>query len=82
MKIKNPLTGNDEPIPAVLQSLAGQEGCDGEPYDQMVAAADYIKWLEKLLREAARIMPPSIVSSRTTNAWRLEASLALGTVDD
>lgn len=34
------------PIQSVLRSLSAQEGCDGEPYDQMVQAADYIDDLE------------------------------------
>lgn len=42
----NPLTGNDDHIASVLQMLASQEGCDGEPYDQMQAAAEYIRKLE------------------------------------
>lgn len=48
-KIINPLTGNKEPIISVLRSLAGQDGCDGEPYDQMQLAADYIEYLESIL---------------------------------
>ena len=50
MKIVNPLTGNEEPIRSVLRSLAGQENCDGEPYDQMQAAADYIEELEEFVK--------------------------------
>ena len=46
MKIINPLTGNEESIVSVLRSLAGQDGCDGEPYDQMQIAAEYIEQLE------------------------------------
>ena len=38
-------------ISAVLRSLASQEGCDGEPYDQMMQAADYIEDLERVIRE-------------------------------
>lgn len=45
----NPLTGKDEPVRAVLRSMAGQEGHDGEPYDQMQEAADYIEKLESAL---------------------------------
>lgn len=45
--IDNPLQpGVQQSIPTVLHALASQEGCDGEPYDQMVAAADYISELE------------------------------------
>ena len=48
MKIINPLSpnGTKEDIKTVLRVLAGQGGCDGEPYDQMQAAADYIAELE------------------------------------
>lgn len=54
MKIKNPLAVNQDrlyPIATVLQNLAAQENCDGEPYDQMQLAAEYITELEKLLTE-------------------------------
>ena len=54
MRIRNPLTGKFEPIAAVLLSLASQEGCDGEPYDQMQAAAGYIEKLEEVLAELCR----------------------------
>lgn len=47
MNILNPLTGKEEPIRAVLRSLASQEGCDGAPYDQMQIASDYIERLEE-----------------------------------
>lgn len=47
-KIHHPL--RVKPIPApiqtVLRDLAGQDGCDGEPYDQMMEAAEYIDALE------------------------------------
>lgn len=48
MKIINPLSPNniEEDIKTVLYALAGQGGCDGEPYDQMQVAADYIAELE------------------------------------
>lgn len=51
MKIINPLSpnGTKEDIKTVLRVLAGQGGCDGEPYDQMQAAADYIAELEALI---------------------------------
>jgi hypothetical protein len=45
----NPLTNRDEPARAVLRSMAGQEDCDGEPYDQMQEAADHIQRLEECL---------------------------------
>lgn len=40
------------PIRTVLRDLAGQEGCDGEPYDAMQFAADTIDALEKALAAA------------------------------
>ena len=48
-KIEHPLQTNGKlyPIHVVLMDLASQENCDGEPYDQMVIASDYIKFLEK-----------------------------------
>lgn len=48
MKIVNPLSpsGKKEDIKTVLYALAGQNNCDGEPYDQMQLAADYINDLE------------------------------------
>lgn len=51
-KIINPLTGKLTPIADVLHRLAAQENCDGEPYDQMQQAGDYIKELEKRLEQA------------------------------
>ena len=46
--IKDPLDveGRRYPIATVLNRLASQENCDGEPHDQMVQAADYINELE------------------------------------
>ena len=48
-KIKHPLTGKMTPITTVLKDLAGQENCDGEPYDQMMEAAHYIDKLLELV---------------------------------
>lgn len=53
MQIKNPLSAQDghyNHISTVLRQLAGQEGCDGEPYDQMIEAAYYIDYLEEQLK--------------------------------
>jgi hypothetical protein len=36
-------------ISAVLRSLASQEGCDGDPYDQMQRAAEHIDHLERVM---------------------------------
>lgn len=47
----NPLstTGKDEKITTVLRALASQENCDGEPYDQMMDAAQHIDALTEAL---------------------------------
>lgn len=52
MKIVNPLsvTGTKETIQTVLRVLASQNNCDGEPYDQMQIAAEYIDRLEHTIR--------------------------------
>lgn len=58
MKVIHPLTSRLAPIQHVLRDLASQENCDGEPYDQMIQAADYIDDLEmrmEFLREQLRI---------------------------
>jgi len=44
-KTTDPLTGEASPIAAVPAHLASQEGCDGEPWDQMQAVADEIRRL-------------------------------------
>lgn len=51
MKIVNPMSvnGTKENIQTVLRVLAGGNNCDGAPYDQMVAAANYIDELEGML---------------------------------
>ena len=52
MRIENPLNpGVKQPIQTVLRLLASQDGCDGEPYDQMMQAADYIDRLENSLHK-------------------------------
>jgi hypothetical protein len=40
--------GREMEIKGVLYDLASQEGCDGEPWDQMVEAAQYIAQLENM----------------------------------
>lgn len=64
MKVIHPLHGSMYPIQTVLRDLAAQENCDGEPYDQMIQAADYIDDLESRmeflrgkLRECQEWMP-------------------------
>lgn len=50
--IVNPLSVNGvkQPVQTVLRCLAGQNNCDGDPYDQMIAAADYIDQLEMKIK--------------------------------
>ena len=52
MKITDPLSINrkEGEIKSVLRNLASQESCDGEPYDQMILAADYIEYLESIIK--------------------------------
>ena len=52
MKIVNPLSPKKkkQDIKTVLRALAGQGGCDGEPYDQMQQAAGYIEYLEYIIK--------------------------------
>lgn len=57
MLIIDPLSTTPErlvPIQSVLRSLSAQEGCDGEPYDQMVQAAEYIDDLESQVGRLSR----------------------------
>ena len=57
MNIKHPLKWNElYPIQSVLMDLACQEGCDGEPYDQMVEAREYINELEGKLKNVLKII--------------------------
>lgn len=49
MKVIHPIKNGMFPIQTVLRDLASQENCDGEPYDQMYQAADYIDDLEARL---------------------------------
>lgn len=48
MKIFDPLdvNGRHRDIASVLMGIAGQENCNGEPYDQIQQAAEYIRILE------------------------------------
>lgn len=47
----DPLSGELRPLSKVLLDLAAQENCDGEPYDQMQEAAEYIEEIENILEE-------------------------------
>jgi hypothetical protein len=53
MKIIDPLSvnGTEQHISTVLFALAGQNNCDGVPYDQMQIAGEYILQLEKQIKE-------------------------------
>lgn len=58
-RVLNPISrfpAHKEPIVSVLHALAGQEGADGEPYDQMQQAADYISYLERKLLNLFQII--------------------------
>lgn len=58
MKVIHPLTRRMASIQHVLRDLASQENCDGDPYDQMIKAAEHIDDLESRLdfyREQLRI---------------------------
>jgi hypothetical protein len=48
MRIINPLNGKEQHIAQVLMGMASQENHDGEPWDQMQAAAEYIIRLEEI----------------------------------
>lgn len=62
MRVKNPLTDREAPIQQVLNDLAAQENCDGEPYDQCIQAAEYINTLEHQLRLANNVIDKVIPS--------------------
>lgn len=47
----HPGYGKFYPIQTVLRDLASQENCDGEPYDAMIHAADYVDLLERRVQE-------------------------------
>jgi hypothetical protein len=53
------------PIADVLRAMAAQEGCDGPPWDQMQAAAEYIEKLESLLSEAAELIGPTFMGGES-----------------
>ena len=57
MNIKHPLKWNElYPIQTVLMDLASQENCDGEPYDQIIEASEYICELEDKLKIVLEII--------------------------
>ena len=48
--------GKMMPLWVILSDLAAQENCDGEPYDQMQEASEYIKELEELVTELEQVI--------------------------
>lgn len=44
----------------VLSDLASQENCDGEPYDQMQEASEYIQELEQKINDLETELEPYI----------------------
>lgn len=48
--------GHMVPLSVVLSDLASQEGCDGEPYDQMMMASEYIDELENIIHQYTKMV--------------------------
>lgn len=69
MKIDHPLSQVKQPIQVVLRALAAQEGCDGEPFNEMQLAAEYIDRLEscitKLIQKHEEDLVHIVVKSST-----------------
>lgn len=63
------------PIETVLRDLAAQEGCDGEPYDAMVFAADTITTLRAQLAEARTELVRRVDMHECAMAERDDATL-------
>lgn len=78
MEIKHPLKWNElYPIQTVLMDLASQENCDGEPYDQMMEASEYISELEGKLKIVLEIIEESSIFDTPEDTynkikWELE----------
>ena len=78
MEIKHPLKWNElYPIQTVLMDLAGQENCDGEPYDQIMEASEYISELEGKLKTVLKIIEERSIFDTpediyNTIEWELE----------
>ena len=56
MILKNDSGHPPQHISTVLHAMAAQENCDGEPYDTMIIAADYIKVLERQKKELNKLL--------------------------
>ncbi len=70
--MKHPLSQDQQreyPTTTVLRDLASQENCDGEPYDQMIEAAEQIT-------EAVEIIKVLIRSCRLAGAGEYQLSRA------
>lgn len=67
MKIEHPLKDGLWPIQNVLWDLSSQENCDGEPYDQMYVAGDYIRELESLVRTLGDEMGNNVLEIRAVD---------------
>ncbi len=50
MMVTTSLHRTPVPISTALADYAGQDGCDGDPYDLMQTAAQYIRALESAMR--------------------------------
>lgn len=60
------------PIRTRLRDLASQEGCDGEPYDTMQEAAEYIERIELELGELyGAVLERNPPKGRLFNALRM-----------
>lgn len=79
MKINNPLGFRYEHISSVLEQLASQENCDGEPYDQMVLAAKYIQKLERRIEDLEAGLNNLIEVAEKCDSWEAFPSSDLET---
>ncbi len=60
----------DPDISRVLRDLASQENCDGEPYDQMIEAANEIDRLRALLAGSSKRIPDVLAQiDREFGGW-------------
>lgn len=65
-------SGQHRHIAHILMAMASQENCDGEPYDQMQFAAEYIQFLERRLIEAEQdVWLPMMTAPRDGTLLRL-----------
>lgn len=69
MKIDNPIGFKRQHISTVLAQLAAQENCDGEPYDQMILAAQYIVKLERRIEDLESGLESLIYIASQCDGW-------------